>query len=255
MATVYARCAPTHWFHAAAPVVASFAEDNVSGRAGGYASCPADSIALSARVRWATTTTFVSITASGPTSDLKGWFVTGGSGGSFNNMTVDLQCVAATDLPGAFLVQGTWKNPDSNPNDPGVAHDLSATCPAGMTQLNGGTYNVTAGGAVVIYGLGRTWQNYPDASGWHASSDVPPAFTMYVTSWCIPNQAPTLGFVNGPPRYTASNAATFSFAATDPASEGSYTFTYTCSLDESASFACAVAAESRLSLPASTSWM
>jgi hypothetical protein len=237
-ATVYARCAPTSWFHVDAPVVATFAEDNVSGRAGGYASCPSGSIALSARVRWETTATFVSITASGPTADLTGWFVTGGSEGTFNTLIVDLRCVAAADVPGAFLVQGSWKNPDSDPNAPSAAHDLAASCPAGMTQLNGGTYIVSAGGSVVIYGLGRTWQTYPDGSGWHASSDVRPGYTMYVTSWCVPNQGPTLTFASGPPTYTANATAHIAFTATDPASAGGYTLTYSCSLDKGDDVAC-----------------
>jgi hypothetical protein len=107
-----------------------------------------------------------------------------------------------------------------------------------MTQLNGGTYNVSAGGSVVIYGLGRTWQTYPDGSGWHASSDVRPGYTMYVTSWCIPNQAPTLTFASGPPSYTANATALLSFSATDPASAGGYALSYTCSLDNGVDVAC-----------------
>jgi hypothetical protein len=61
---------------------------------------------------------------------------------------------------------------------------------------------------------------------------------MYVTSWCIPNQAPTLARISGPPTYTANATAHVSFSATDPASAGGYALSYTCSLDKGVDFAC-----------------
>jgi hypothetical protein len=61
---------------------------------------------------------------------------------------------------------------------------------------------------------------------------------MYVTSWCIPNQAPTLTFASGPPSYTANATALLSFSATDPASAGGYALSYACSLDNGVDVAC-----------------
>ena len=127
--TAYANCAAMRWFHPTGRVVTTPAEDNQTGEAGGYAVCPTGSVALSARVDWNNITQLQQIDNSGPTTDLKGWFATGWNGGRSDYMIVDVQCVAASDVPGAFLVQSSWQSTSSD-----TSYTLLASCPAGMTQ-------------------------------------------------------------------------------------------------------------------------
>ena len=155
----------------------------------GIPSAPAASIALSARVDWNNITQLQEIDNSGPTTDLKGWFVTGWNGGRNEYMIVDVQCVAASDIPGAFLVQSSWQNTSST-----YATDvLWAGCPDGMTLLNGGSYILGADGSVDTTSyLGTAYRTFPSGNGWAVTADVESQDTLYDSAWCVPNQPPTL---------------------------------------------------------------
>ena len=230
-ATIYARCAPTSWFPAATEVDTNFLANGTTKHAGGYTVCPSGSVALSAKMDWNDSAADrTSIDASGPTADLTAWFVTGTTQGSgiFDILSVDLRCIDKQDFPGAHFVQSSWKNTLAATD----ADNLYAVCPLGMTLLNGGNYTVAADGTVQpTSDLGYAIASFPDAGSsdaWTASVSVPSQDTAYVDAWCVPNQPPALT-ITGPPTYTTSATAQFTFAATDPASAGGYTFSYTCS--------------------------
>lgn len=229
---IYARCA-TASFPTAELVSTHFAAD-ASGRAGGYAGCPSGRYALQASAYWNNTNTRV-LNSSAPTWDLTAWYVVGHDDHAAGaDLTVDVECVAKSDLPALQLSTTHWDNTSSGSEYDGT--DRVANCPAGTTVLSGGTFMATTGGAPDPANPGGfAFASFPSDNGWKARSYVFSGDSAWTTAWCIPASNPTLSIGTRPPAISASSAAQISFQANDPAG---YPITYACRLDSTVGSAC-----------------
>jgi hypothetical protein len=220
---VRAYCVPTSYFSSSTVKSGVFTASS-GGVAAGTVACDPGWYSLSARV------TFSSfsggpIRTSTPDMEFDAWYAVG-TAPAGTQMTVIVRCVPASDMSNARFASSTVTIGSNGAS-------ASASCPAGMVPIVGGTWQDSGSGAVTT--MARPYQ--PTRS-W-VSSTYGGSGTMRTNVVCVPGDSPTVSVNSGVPTpQPNSSGASWTFGATDPAASGGYSTSTACSLDGAAYIGC-----------------
>lgn len=198
--------------------------------AGGQATCPEGKVAIGGGADWNSFDPDRRIDTTAPTLDGRGWMVSGWIDVDVT-LHVEAYCVALSGL-GVSAPQV-----ESQDFEGGGTFSHETVCGTGKRSATGGVITSPAGVLApdpTVYRAvqEQSHQVLPLGNGtairWFDHGRVEGGTRVIYSVWCLPASQPVVTITSGPPPYTNSTSATFSFEASDPAGEP---LNRTCSID------------------------